>query len=341
MDAKETVEFVEEMTMKKSIITILLAMGIIGAFTGCKSNPDPENGMSGSDGAGMNAEGDQSGVDTFYYAYHGSIGGDSYSYSVNAEDGKHFFVYESMLYPDYGELTREVDDAFLDQLTQLYQDCHLAAWDGFDKTNEFVLDGDGFSLSITFRDGKSLSAYGSNSTPNGYKDFCEKMEALFSPLKQEMLEEKRQEKIAEGISGKLEFMMVNYMQRGASGSDKYEIFITMPGVREKNFDVQISSESGELLPEGTYQYYEAVEADKIDFAGIQALIEKYDLITWYNYDETDEDYANKEWFQMSFGFDDGKTLNAMGTKHPEHYEEFRKEFLELIIQMCSQIENKQ
>ena len=72
--------------MKKSIITILLAMGIIGAFTGCKSNPDPENGMSGSDGAGMNAEGDQSGVDTFYYAYHGSIGGDSYSYSVNAED---------------------------------------------------------------------------------------------------------------------------------------------------------------------------------------------------------------------------------------------------------------
>ena len=90
-----------------------------------------------------------------------------------------------------------------------------------------------------------------------------------------------------------------------------------------------------------HQYYEAVEADKIDFAGIQALIEKYDLITWYNYDETDEDYANKEWFQMSFGFDDGKTLNAMGTKHPEHYEEFRKEFLELIIQMCSQIDTKQ
>ena len=84
-----------------------------------------------------------------------------------------------------------------------------------------------------------------------------------------------------------------------------------------------------------------MEEDKIDFAGVQALIEKYDLITWYNYDETDEDYANKEWFQMSFGFDDGKTLNAMGTKHPEHYEEFRKEFLELIIQMCSQLENKQ
>ncbi len=316
-------------------------MGIIGAFAGCKSNPDPDNGISGSDGAGMNAADDQSGVETFYYAYHGSIGGDSYSYSVTTEDGKHFLVYESMLYPDYGELTKEVDEAFLDQLTQLYKDCHLAAWDGFDKTNEYVLDGDGFSLSITFRDGQSLSAHGSNSTPKGYNEFREKIEALFSPLKKEMLEAKRQEKIEEGISGNLDFMMVNFLQKGSSGSDQYEIFITKPGVRETNFDVRISSYSGELLPEGTYQYYEAVEEDKIDFAQVQALIEKYDLITWYNYDETDEDYANKEWFQMSFGFDDGKTLNAMGTKHPEHYEEFRKEFLELIIQMCSQLENKQ
>ncbi len=327
--------------MKKRVITILLAMGIIGAFAGCKSNPDPENGISGSDGAGMNAADNQSGVDTFYYAYHGSIGGDSYSYSVNAEDGKHFFVYESMLYPDYGELTREVDGAFLDQLTQLYKDCHLAAWDGFNKTDEYVLDGSGFSLSIAFKDGQSLCASGSNCTPDGYNDFRKKMDELFSPLKKEMLEEKRQEKIAEGISGKLSFMMVNFIQKGSSGSDKYDIFITRPGVREKNFDVQITSVSGELLPEGTYQYYEAVEEDQIDFAGVQALIEKYDLITWYNYDETDEDYANKEWFQISFGFDDGKALNAMGTKHPEHYEEFRKEFLELIIQMCAQIENKQ
>lgn len=327
--------------MKKRIITLFIAMGIIGAFAGCKSNPDPESGITGSDGAGANAADNQSGVNAFYYSYNASIGGDSYSYSVIEEDGKHFFVYESMLYPDYGEITREVDEEFLEKLTQLYLDCHLASWDGFNKTNEFVMDGDGFSLDITFQDGQSLQARGSNCTPDGYKDFCAKMEELFSTVKQEMLEEKRQEKIAEGISGKLNFMMVNFMQKGTSGSDKYEIFITMPEIREKNFDVRIYSESGELLPEGTYQYYETVEADKIDFAGVQALIEKYDLITWYNYDETDEDYMNQEWFQMSLGFDDDKTINAMGTKHPDHYEEFRKEFLELVIQMCSGLENKQ
>lgn len=326
--------------MKKRIITLLLAMGIIGALAGCRNNPNPENVTSGSEGAEMNAENNQSGVDTFYYAYHGSIGGDSYSYSVTEEDGKHYFVYESMLHPDYGELTKEVDDAFLDQVTKLYKECHLATWDGYDETNEYVLDGDGFSLSISFRDGQSLQAYGSNSEPDGYRDFCEKMQALFSPLKQEVMEIKRQEKIAEGLPGELTFMMVDFRQRGASGSDKYEAFITMPGVREKNFDVRITSESGDLLPEGTYQYYESVPADQIDFAGVKALIQKYNLVTWYNYDETDEDYMNKEWFQISFGFDDGKSLNAMGTKHPENYEEFRREFLELLISMCSQLEGR-
>ena len=80
--------------------------------------------------------------------------------------------------------------------------------------------------------------------------------------------------------------------------------------------------------------------EQIDFASFQALIDKYELINWYNYDETAEDYNNQEWFQISFGFDDGKVLNAMGTKHPEHYEEFRQEYLELIIRICTSLEQK-
>lgn len=326
--------------MKKRIFTFLLAMGMIGVLAGCKSAPDPDNGISGSDGAGTDAADNGSGVDTFSYSYFGSIGGDSYSYSVTSKDGKHLFVYESMLYPDYGEMTCEVDDAFLDQLYQLYRDCRLASWDGFDKVNSYVLDGDGFSLNISFQDGTTLYAHGDNVYPKGYSDFCKKMEEVVSPVKEALLEEKRQEMIREGFPGNLDFMMATFLQKGTSGSDQYEILISMPGVREKNFDVRITSESGELIPEGTYQYYEAVGEDQIDFAAVKALIDKYELINWYNYDETAEDYNNQEWFQISFGFDDGKVLNAMGTKHPEHYEEFRKEYLKLIIQMCEPLENQ-
>ena len=327
--------------MKKSIFTILLAMSVIGVLAGCKSSPepepDPDDGITGSDGAGADAADNESGIDTFSYSYIGSIGGDSYSYSVTSEDGKQFFVFESMLYPDYGEMTCEADAAFLEQLEQLYKDCRLAEWDGFHKTNTYVLDGDGFSLHITFKDGKTLSAGGENTFPQGYRDFREKLEKAASAMKEKLLEEKRQEKIAEGFTGKLNFMMATFLQQGTSGSDKYEILISTPDVRDKNFDVRITSESGELIPEGTYQYYGTMPADEIDFAGVQALIDKYELITWYNYDETAEDYNNEEWFQISFGFDDGNDLNAMGTKHPEHYDEFRKEFLELIIRMCDNL----
>ncbi|MBR5931970.1 MAG: hypothetical protein IKZ95_08115 [Lachnospiraceae bacterium] len=320
--------------MKKRVVTIVLALCLIGILTGCRSGL----GIKGTNGIGKKAVDNESGVNTFFYSYNASIGADSYSYSVVEKDGKHFLEYESMVYQDYGTMTMELDEAFLDQLTKLYKDCRLAEWDGYDKYATNVLDGDGFSLSLSFRDGESMSAHGSNCAPEGYGTFKEQMEALFTPLAETLLEEARQQQIAEGFPGKLDFIMAYFKQKGDSGSDSYDIFITQPGVRDNNFDVKITSKSGEFIEPGEYQYYTAMDVSQIDFAGVQELIEKYDLIQWYNYDEAAEDYNNSEWFQISFGFDDGKTLNACGTEHPEHYEEFRKEFLELIVKMTKNAE---
>ena len=320
--------------MKKRVVTIVLALGLVGILTGCRSGL----GIKGTNGIGKKAVDNESGVNTFFYSYNASIGADSYSYSVVEKDGKHFLEYESMIYQDYGTMTMELDVDFLDQLTKLYKDCRLAEWDGYDKYATNVMDGDGFSLRLSFRDGQSMSAHGSNCAPDGYGEFYQKMEELLVPLRDELLEEARQQKIAEGFSGNLDFIMANFKQKGSSGSDSYDIFITMPGVREKNFDVQIKSESGEFLEPGSYRVYTAMDASQIDFAGVQALIEKYDLVQWYNYDKAAEDYNNSEWFQISFGFDGGNTLNACGTEHPENYDAFRKEFLELIVKMTENAE---
>ena len=324
--------------MKKRMLVLVLTLGLIGVLTGCKSQSDRLLGIKGTNGIGKKAVDNESGVDTFFYSYNGSIGGNSYSYSVVEKDGKHYLEFESMLYGDYDTLTMELDETFLGQLTALYKDCRLACWDGYDKYATNVLDGDGFSLRISFRDGESMSAHGSNCEPDGYQDFYQKMEELFTPLREQLLEEARAQKIAEGFPGKLNFIMAVFKQKGTSGNDFYDIFITEPGVREMNFDVQIQSESGEFIEAGSYQYYTAMDASQIDFAGVQELIDRYDLIQWYDYDEAAEDYNNSEWFQISFGFDDGKTLNACGTEHPEHYDEFRKEFLELVVKMTENAE---
>ena len=324
--------------MKKRMLMVVLTLGLIGILTGCKSQSDRLLGIKGTNGLGKKAVDNESGINTFYYSYNGSIGGDSYSYSVAEKDGKHYLEYESMLYDDYGTLTMELEEAFLDQLTALYKEHRLAEWDGYNKYATHVMDGDGFSLNISFRDGESMSAHGSNCYPDRYGEFCQQMEELFVPLRDELLEEARQQKIAEGLPGNLNSILAVFKQKGTSGSDFYDILILEPDVREKNFDVQIESESGEFIEPGSYQFYTAMDAAQIDFAGVKELIDKYDLVQWYNYDEAAEDYNNSEWFQISFGFDDGKTLNACGTRHPENYDAFRKEFLELVVKMTENAE---
>ena len=44
-------------------------------------------------------------------------------------------------------------------------------------------------------------------------------------------------------------------------------------------------------------------------------------------------------FQLSLGFEN-ENLNAHGTEHPEGYDEFRKEFLELLVKTALKVAEK-
>ena len=158
------------------------------------------------------------------------------------------------------------------------------------------------------------------------------MQANCETLAEELREEKRQELVANGFDGTVEFIMATFIQKGASGSDKYEFLLSHQGVRQKNYDVRIHSVSGEFLPPGDYQVYREVPDTCISFDGVQALIDKYRLIEWYNYDKSAENYNDMEWFQLSFDFSGDSHLSAMGTEPPAHYAEFRHDFLQLMTE---------
>ena len=297
-------------------------------------------GLVGDDGEGEGAVDNTSGLKRFYYSYNGTIGGNNYYYNVTEEDdGKVVFECDFMEFYDYGTMTKEVDRKVLEDLYQLYLDHRVQCWNGYSKYAEGVDDGDGFSLEMDFEDGQDLYVYGSNCAPEGFYEFKKDMEAILSPIADELKEEKRQEIMNTEIEGDLSSFLVTFTGRGDSGSDKYEFFVLRNGHREKNFDVQIQSDSGEFFEEGKYSWYCALPDEAIDFDGVKALIEKYDLIKWYNWDKSAEDYNNSEWFQVSFGFDN-ITINAMGTAHPENYDEFRKEFLELMAGMIEKAEKE-
>ena len=73
----------------------------------------------------------------------------------------------------------QLDQAEIEKLLKIIEDYDLFAWDGFNKSNPFVLDGEGFSLEIAFSDGTGIRAHGDNRFPAGYQGAAAEIVRLF------------------------------------------------------------------------------------------------------------------------------------------------------------------
>jgi len=144
-------------------------------------------GEKNKNGAGKKAKDNESGVAGFYYNYEGSVGGDNFRYALKSSNGVVIFSYESMEHRKAGEMTKEVSGSVLESLNEICVSCRVAEWDGFSKRNTGVCDGEGFSIGIVFGDGSDLYADGTNVFPERYGEFCERIHALFDPIRDELL----------------------------------------------------------------------------------------------------------------------------------------------------------
>jgi len=72
-----------------------------------------------------------------------------------------------------------VDSSFLSDLENILNEYNVGSWNGFDKNDKYVLDGNSFSLSIRMEDDKSVSAHGYMRWPNNYANVKEKLNNLF------------------------------------------------------------------------------------------------------------------------------------------------------------------
>jgi len=309
--------------MMKKIMGVLIIMGILSFLTGCAGGL----GEKGSNGIGKKAKDNESGIQSFKFYYNNSFGASSYSWDVTEEEGKIIFTYESMQHEEFGEMMMECGQEIPDSLYGIYKDIRIAEWDGYDKYNPNVLDGDGFSLIIMFKDGTKMSAHGSNACPERYGDFENAIIEVLEPLQEKILGMKRRELIDKGINGDLDSIMVHFIQHGTSGRDEYSFFIINDSYRENNCEIKIKSYSENIFTEGNYNKYIHVPYSEIDFSPVRKMIDDYNILEWYDYDKAADDYNNSEWFQVHFGFSDGLNINACGTEHPENYDEFRTAFI--------------
>ncbi len=118
-------------------------------------------------------------ITTFSFSHRGTSTYDIYSYELlkDEETGKMTVRCEFSCGNEVYVLPAE--DEFIQDLSEIVDNHAIEKWDGFNKSNSFMLDGSGFSLYIGFTDGTDINAYGSNRFPKGYIETSDSIDLLF------------------------------------------------------------------------------------------------------------------------------------------------------------------
>ena len=147
-------------------------------------------------------------ITSFCFSHNGMSMADCYSYSITQDINS--IRLQADLYAGNKTIDVVVDETVLENLGNIVSRHHLDQWNGFDKTNSMVLDGEGFSLSITLADENRITASGDNAFPKGYTDVKREICALFDALIDEYGNLYSKILVSDG----LDYVMLNFTKRG-------------------------------------------------------------------------------------------------------------------------------
>lgn len=74
------------------------------------------------------------------------------------------------------------DDAWMADFARLLDKYSVPAWNGFRGQDMDVLDGDSFSMHVSYAGGKKVHASGYMQFPDGFREFCKELDVLFDRL---------------------------------------------------------------------------------------------------------------------------------------------------------------
>ena len=115
-------------------------------------------------------------LESFCYETVGTAMGSEMELSIIRE-GDGFAVTQSF---DGEQTVRSayVEQMVGEQVNDILRAHDALSWNGFEKSNPLVMDGSSFILSITFDDGTTISARGTNSYPKGLSAAVQEIEDL-------------------------------------------------------------------------------------------------------------------------------------------------------------------
>ncbi|MBE5874725.1 MAG: hypothetical protein E7287_10040 [Lachnospiraceae bacterium] len=217
-----------------------------------------------------------------------------------------------------------VDEPVLEQLSEIANKYHLDKWDGFDKKNKHVMDGSDFSLSVTLADGKTISAHGSKSFPDGFADVEREIRGLFEDLIDRY--GNRYPKTLE--SDELDYIFLTLRRKTDAGDEHFEVSVGCQPDDRISLNIWINGYS-EFYPAGQYPFFDGY-CESFPFDEFQSIIREYDVPSWNGWNKTVEG-CYEEWIQMKLGYASGEEISVMGSLFPEKYAFFRNAFLKAAV----------
>ncbi len=122
-------------------------------------------------------------INSFKFSY--SVGYAMYAneeYTLKNEEGKYIATVKKRGIPEENATIIEVDESFEQRLEELLKEYNVSLWDGFNKADKHVLDGNTFDLSIRMEEDNHISASGYMKWPKNYKEFKKTVVELFDGL---------------------------------------------------------------------------------------------------------------------------------------------------------------
>ena len=101
-----------------------------------------------------------------------------YTYDIECED-KCTIKIKPNGYPDEEAKTYDVSDDKMNDIISVLNKYEVSKWDGYNKSDKNVLDGNSFSFSLTTKDGANISAHGYMMWPKHYREVREELTSIF------------------------------------------------------------------------------------------------------------------------------------------------------------------
>lgn len=76
----------------------------------------------------------------------------------------------------------DIDEKFVKKVEDILNMYNVSSWNGFDKTDKRVMDGDSFNLYIKTKENKSINASGYMKWPDNYDKVKGELDSVFSTL---------------------------------------------------------------------------------------------------------------------------------------------------------------